>query len=301
MNRYLGIDLGGTSIKYGVVQEGKIIFKGEIATEVDKGTGQVIEKFVEIIESTKEVYGIKAVGMGVPGIVDISQKIVYECKNLFWENLQLGIILEEKTAVPVILDNDANLSTLAEEEYGFLKGVANGILLTLGTGVGGGVIINGQLYRGNNGLGFEVGHMRIASEGLLCNCGREDCFETYTSATGLIKHYNITYNQNISEAKEIFDKFSVGEKFAKETIEWYCDHFSDGIVNLINLFDPEIIVLAGGVSKAFDIFEKPLNKAIDKKLFTKILDHAEILPSKLGNDSGILGSAMLAKQYFSRK
>ena len=295
MSNYLGIDLGGTNIKFGVVSESEILIRGEIPTEKEKDVDLIIKKLEKIINDVKDKYNIHTVGIGVPGIVDKSQKIVINCTNLFWRDLPLGSILEEKTGIMVFLANDANVATIAEYEFGNLKGVEDGILLTLGTGVGGGVIIDGNLYRGANGLGFEVGHMKIASEGYLCNCGRRDCFEMYSSATAIIRYFNSKYNENIIEAKEVFDLFKLEDKRGIETIRWYIEHLADGIVNLINLFDPNVIVLAGGVSKSFNLIEKPLNKAIKERLFTNQINVAKIMQSKLSNDSGILGSAMFAK------
>lgn len=295
MSNYLGIDLGGTNIKFGVVDESGVISRGEIPTEVEMGADSITLKLEKIINDAKDEFDIKAVGIGVPGLVDKSQKVVIDCKNLFWKNLPLGITLEENTGVKVFMGNDANMATIAEHSFGNLKDVDNGILLTLGTGVGGGVVIDGNIYRGSNGLGFEVGHMKINGEGYPCNCGRKDCFETYSSATALIRYFNSEYNEKITEAKEVFDLFKSGDRKGIEAIQWYLEHLADGIVNLINLFDPEIIILAGGVSKAFNSFEELLDKKIKEKIFTDQIDIAKILRSKLDNDSGILGSAMLAK------
>ena len=295
MSNYLGIDLGGTNIKFGIVNEDTIIYRGEIPTEVSKGTKSIIEKLSDIVAEAKRDYDILGAGIGVPGPVDRYNKDVIECKNLFWEDIPLAKMIEIETDVPVFVDNDANVAALAEYAFGHMKGHENSILLTLGTGVGGGAFISGELLRGHHGLGFEVGHMAIGTEGYKCNCGRRDCFETYSSATGLIRHYNATFGKNAYGTKEIFDLYSEGDKNAVEAVEWYNTYLAKGIVNLINLFDPSMIVLAGGVAKAFLLIEDDLNAKIDAEIFSDKLDRAKIQRSHLGNDSGILGSAMLAK------
>ncbi|OPL08699.1 MAG: hypothetical protein AVO33_08965 [delta proteobacterium ML8_F1] len=292
MGRVLGIDLGGTSVKYGILHEDRIISRGVVPTEIEKGTPQLIEKLKGIIRSGENV---SAVGIGVPGIVDETQKFIYECKNLFWKEIPLARWLEEATGVEVFLDNDANLAALAEQQAGLLKGINNGILLTLGTGVGGGVILGGALYRGSHGLGFEVGHMRIGYEGIPCTCGRQDCFEVYSSATALVRHYNERAPLPVREAREIFDGYQKKDPLGIQSMDWYLDHLADGVVNLINLFDPQRIVFAGGVSLGLNLVLGELEKRVEQRKFTKALPRAELMISSLENDAGIYGGALLAE------
>jgi glucokinase len=293
MSRVLGIDLGGTSIKYGILQ-GEDILSGEtVPTEIEKGTVQLIDKLAGIVVSAGDIAGV---GIGVPGIVDGTRRFIYECKNLFWKEIPLAEILEKRTGIPVVLDNDANLATLAEQQSGDLKGVRNGILLTLGTGVGGGVILGGDLYRGSHGLGFEVGHMRIGYEGIRCSCGREDCFEVYSSATGLLRHYNHQAALPVDQAREVFASYGRREAVGIRTMNWYLDHLADGVVNLINLFDPERIVFAGGVAQGLDAVLEDLEERIELRKFTDALPRARLSISALNNEAGILGGGLLARE-----
>ena len=190
----IGIDVGGTNIKSGLLDmENNLVFDGSrpTGTTQDEIINNLAEIINELKDKAKSEYNssIEGVGIGVPGVVNKGLDHVFKCTNLGWFDIPLTQILKEKTSFSVYLDNDANLAALAEHYIGSLKDVDTGVLLTLGTGVGGGVIINGRPYRGGNGLGLELGHMVIGDNFFNCSCGKNGCFETFASATAIVKHF----------------------------------------------------------------------------------------------------------------
>ncbi|WP_352419812.1 ROK family protein [Proteiniborus sp.] len=312
---YIGVDVGGTNIIAGLVSiEGNIIFKKSCPTLPSRGFDTVVKDIVKVIKNVinqapnvEEVLGI---GIGVPGVADKRTGIVINCVNLGWANVPLGKTLENEFKKPVYIDNDASVAALAEFENGALKGTQNSILITLGTGVGGGFIINGKLYGGTNNIGSEIGHMVIGKNFYNCNCGKNGCFETFSSATALIKYTRklmeetnentalrdyIGDNLDKLDAKIIFDCAKAGDKLALSSVNRLIDYLVIGITNLINLLDPEVIALGGGVSKAGDYLLELIENKISDKILFKDLDYSKIILAEHGNDAGIIGSAMLCK------
>lgn len=312
---YIGVDIGGTNISVGLVSvNGNILFQKNCPTLPLRGWDIVKEDIINLIKAVinqrPDGEKILGIGVGVPGVSDKKTGNVASCVNLGWEDVPLGKALEKEFNKPVYIDNDASVAALAEFENGALKGTKNSVLITLGTGIGGGFIINGKLYSGTNNIGSEIGHMVIGENFYNCNCGKNGCFETFSSATALIKYTRklmketkestmirdyIGDNLDKLEAKIIFDCAKAGDKLALSSVNRLTDYLIIGITNLINILDPEIIALGGGVSKAGDYLLEIINSKISNKILYKDLDYSKIVIAEHGNDAGIIGSAMLCK------
>lgn len=307
----IGIDLGGTNIAAGLVtNEGELIFKKSIPTMADRPAEELIKDIYMLIDelrsSTEET--IESVGIGIPGLVNKDMSVVLTCANLHWHHVRLMDGLENLN-LPIAIDNDANVAAYAEYKIGSLKGVSNGVMVTLGTGVGGGIIVDDRDVRGGHGIGNELGHMIIGENFYDCNCGSNGCFETFASATAIIK-----YAQHLIEttglpsklreletitARDVIDLSKEEDVIATETYERFIKYLARGIVNVLVLLDPERIALGGGVSGAGDYLLDRLKKEVDKQYFLSEFSSTELVISELGNDAGIVGAALLAKDHYS--
>lgn len=306
----IGLDLGGTNIAAGLVKDnGELVFKKSVPTDAHRPAEEVVKSIHDLIAEVMQASDepVEAIGIGIPGLVNKDMSLVLTCKNLNWENVALMDGLKD-LGIPVAIDNDANVAAYAEYKIGSLNGVDNAVMLTLGTGVGGGIIIGGQEFRGGFGLGSELGHMVIGENFYDCNCGKNGCFETFASATAIIK-----YAERLVEttdlpsalrkldkitAKDVIDLSKTDDPIAQETFNRFIKYLSTGIVNIINLIDPNRISLGGGVSGAGDYLLDSLNAEVEKHLFLNDYQSAEIVISTLGNDAGIIGAALLAKDHF---
>ncbi len=288
MSKYIGIDLGGTTIRLGLYSNDNLEKVISDYTNVHEGRDKIVDRIVKnIIEIGTE--DVQSIGIGVPGIVGSNNNTVIKCVNIPFENLNLADVVSSRIGIDVKVDNDGNLAALAEQKFGALKGVKNGIQLTLGTGIGGGVIINGEMFRGSFGLGFEPGHMVISSN-RNCNCGRSGCFEKYSSASALLNEYNKKSLDKLSGTYEIFKRYEKKEKLAIELVTEYVWYLSVGVTDLIHLFDPEKIVFSGGLSGSFNLFKDELIENVKKQIIVKDYLRTEFVASSLGNDSGVLGA-----------
>ena len=313
MNYYAGIDLGGTYIKYGLVSEaGEIIRKGKIPTPAGCGyaeTAEVIASAVrELAEHGAPVCGL---GIGAPGVVDGEKGIVRSSGNLGWEDKPLAKDLSERLGIPVTLTNDANAAAYGEYACGAGSEYKSVVLITLGTGVGSGIVLNGKLYEGNEGAGAELGHEVIRMGGEKCACGRRGCFEAYASATALIRQTKRAMEKdrqstlwrlcegdiNNVNGKTAFDGAAAGDKTAKRVVSNYQRYLSEGLANIANAFRPDAILIGGGISAQGESLTVPLQKRVNRLM----LGHGayapvKILTASLGNDAGMVGAAMLAKE-----
>jgi len=310
----VGIDLGGTTIKAGLVdQEGRILIQSSIDTKVSRDYRLIIEDMQKQIEKLLKDYGssiddIESIGIGAPGLMNYKRGYVIYCTNLFWNNVPLGVILQEHFKKPVYLENDATVAGLAESLFGSTRNVANSVFLTIGTGIGSGIIVNHKVYSGSHFAGSEIGHMIIGNNFYKCNCGNNGCLETFTSATAMIKYaiYRLEKDkiksgildkaegklENVN-AKIIFDAAKEGDQLGTETVDRMVKYLSIGIINVCNILDPEIIAIGGGVSKAGDYFIKRLKAEVGKMFFTPNIKYGDIVLAQLGNEAGILGAAFL--------
>ena len=309
---YVGIDLGGTAIKGGIVDKtGDILIKNEIKTESEGGFEKVADNIKRLIKQLIKDLGIdikdvKSIGIGMPGVAN-KEGLVYYANNLKWENAPLGdVIRAEFEGIPVHIENDATVAGVAEYVKGSMKGCSSGIMITLGTGLGGGIIIDGKAFSGFNGLGSELGHMLLGENFFDCNCGNNGCFETFASATAVIRHARklieedkmesiITSKVSLDDlnAKVIFDSAKEGDTVANMVVDRLVKYLAMGIGTLMNVFDPEIIAIGGGLSKAGDYLLDKVNKEIYNYVVFKKLKYGKVVIASLGNDAGIIGSAML--------
>lgn len=309
--KMIGIDLGGTSIKFGLISsEGKIIRKTKKKTPFSKDfqeiVGLIIEEFHRILQEEKlkknEIYGI---GIGIPGVVNEKGEVVF-ANNLFWKNKPLQSSLEEQLKIRVKVGNDASLAGFGEFHFGAMRNTQNALLLTLGTGLGAGVIINGKVFHGSHYLGTEIGHMIIGENFYDCNCGNNGCLETFASATALVKY--ATYLMEAGESsslekalgkqgkpitsQQIFDAVRNHDKVGEKALNRFIHYLAKGIANLINIFDPEVIALGGGLSESGELFLPELRRLTKTHTYVKEQNPTEIVIADLKNDAGILGSGM---------
>ncbi len=311
---YIGIDLGGTNIAAGLVNElGKIVDYQTIATNKARGVEAIVQDMVELCntmirKSNLKKEEIHSIGIGVPGFVDSEKGLVVYATNLDIKDFPMGPVIEKKLEIPVYLGNDADCAALGEITSGIAKGCLNAIVITLGTGVGGGIIINGKIFSGSFPGGGELGHEVIVQNGRQCPCGRKGCLEAYASATALTqdaKAAALAYPDSLlsqltlgditqMDAKIPFDAAAQGDEIGQQVINEYIGYLATGITNLINIFKPEMIVLGGGVAKQKENLTKPLTEMVKKEVYAGDL-RTKIKVALLGNDAGIIGAAMLGK------
>lgn len=312
---YIGIDLGGTNIKAGIVDEqGKILCKVDCPSKVERGHEAVIADMAALARKAVEKAGltmddVKCIGIGVPGILDPKTGVVPFCVNLGWHNVPLRELMRSHIDKPVFIDNDATVAGLAESVAGISKGSQSSVFLTLGTGVGGGIVINGKVYSGAHGVGSELGHTIVEFDGELCNCGNHGCWERYASATALIRmgkeaaeshpecmiYRHVSGNLDRISAKTVIDCAKAGDPVASTVFKRYAYYLAVGIVSIINSLDPEIIALGGGVSAAGDFLLNAVRDEVKEMIFYKGMPYARIELATMGNDAGIVGAAMLGR------
>ncbi|MDQ0161351.1 ROK family glucokinase [Aeribacillus alveayuensis] len=309
----VGVDLGGTTIKLAFINmNGVLIEKWEIPT--NKKDNTIVEDIAKAIEEKAKSIGIlkdqlAGIGMGAPGPVNLETGVVYQAVNLGWENYPLKEKLEQAIGLPAIIDNDANIAALGEMWKGAGQQAKDLICVTLGTGVGGGIIANGEVIHGVRGAGGEIGHITAVPEGgARCNCGKTGCLETIASATGIVRIaiekmqkietsiLNDLYEQNGKlTAKDVFDAARKQDQAALEVIEEMSFHLGLALANLANGLNPAKIVIGGGVSRGADLFIENVTFYFNKFAFPAVAKGAEIRVATLGNDAGVIGGAWLVK------
>ncbi|WP_130807702.1 ROK family protein [Senegalia massiliensis] len=313
---YIGIDIGGTSIKIGIVDgNGEIIYHDSTLTKVELGYKKVKDNLIDLINkaikfSKSEGYDIKSIGIGVPGIADPNSDYIVYATNLKWTNVPLGKDLKSNYDIPIYIDNDATVAGIAESVKGVTKGYKNSVFLTLGTGVGSGIIINDRVYSGSHNKGAEIGHIIVGENFYDCNCGNNGCLETFTSATAIAKYTNklinegnndeefmkaLKSNDDLIDTKLVFELAKKGNKLAIKSVERMTDYLAIGLANIINLIDPDIIAIGGGVSKAGEYLIEKINKKIINYVIFKEGKITQIRLSKLGNEAGIIGAALISE------
>ncbi len=312
MKKYcFGIDVGGTFIKGAIIDsDGKIIVSDKISTESEKGNIHVCDNIKTLCDrllekSNMNKNDLTAIGMGVPGMIDSENGIVIVSNNLHCADFPIAKKVEKLIGLPVKIANDANAAALGECKFALNGKYKNIVFLTLGTGVGGGIVINGELYEGNRGAGAELGHSVIIMNGEPCTCGRRGCIEAYASATALIRETKKTMkahkdsklweigNIDAVNGKTAFD-YSETDVYAKKVVDNYISALACYITNVANEFRPEAVILGGGVCAQGDSLINPIKKILKKEIFAGATGpQVEILTAKLGNDAGCLGAAAL--------
>jgi len=305
---YIGVDIGGTNIACGLVDEnGVILHKESVKTMPELGFDSVVSRIAALVTQVKGDYTIESIGVGCPGVCNKDSGCIEVSNNLNWHNVPLAGNLAKLTNSKVFIDNDANAAAFGEFVAGAAKGANSAVIITLGTGVGGGIIIDGKILSGMNHAGGEIGHMVINADGVACNCGRDGCFEVYSSATGLIrqtkeamaankdsKMHQIALEMGRVSARTAWLAAADGDTSGKAVVETYIRYLSVGITNVINIFQPDIVCIGGGVCNEGDNLLIPLKQQVGEQVFSRnSAKNTEIAVCKLGNDAGIIGAAML--------
>ncbi len=314
----LGIDLGGTNIVAGVVDENyKIISTAKRKTNCPRPADEIINDMAAVALEAIETAGLKiddidGAGIGSPGSIDPHNGMVCYANNLGFYDVAMADMLKEQTGIDFYIENDANAAAYGEFLAGAGKGTKNFIMITLGTGVGGGIIIDGKIYSGSNYAGGELGHTVIMVDGEICTCGRLGCWEAYASATALIrqtKQAMIRYSDSVMWElceKDInkvngltaFDAMRKGDAAGKAVVDKYVNYIAVGIANNINIFQPEVIAIGGGVSKEGDNLIKPIEEFVNGENYARnIPKKVKIKTAQLGNDAGIIGAAYICNLY----
>lgn len=286
----IGIDLGGTKIAAGLANEkGKILKEIVVPTEAQKGHKEVLEKIKEAIRAVgeKKLNRVKAIGIGSPGTVDYENGIVLYPPNLpGWKEINLKKIIGEEFKITTYVDNDANCAALAEAKYGAGIGIKNFVYITLSTGIGGGIIIDGKLYRGIKGAAGEVGHISIMKDGKKCSCGKYGHLEGLAAGGAIHRHYGVTAIEVAKGAKE-------HKSWAFKIINEVADIIGLGFANIVNILNPELIVVGGGLSNMGETLLQPIRFALKKYALPLPYESVKIVKAKLGARAGLQGAISL--------
>ncbi|WP_428910785.1 ROK family glucokinase [Niallia sp. Krafla_26] len=318
MKRLLGIDLGGTTAKFAILTlEGEIQQKWSIKTDVTNDGKNIIPNIIESILQNLNVYGLSSndvlgIGMGSPGAVDSKKGTVIGAYNLGWKTMQpVKDQIEAATGLPFFIDNDANVAALGERWKGAGEGEDNVIFVTLGTGVGGGVIVEGNLIHGAGAAG-ELGHINVDPNGYLCTCGNRGCLETVASATGVVR-LALDFSKSDSEeseikrlvddgkevtAKIVFDLAKQGDPLALKVVDQFSIYLGVACANMASILNPESIVIGGGVSAAGEILRENVEKYFLQYAFPPVKTSTKLKLAQLGNDAGVIGAAWLVKANY---
>ncbi|MGO2082493.1 ROK family glucokinase [Vagococcus sp.] len=319
MNKKLiGIDLGGTTAKFAILTEdGEIQQKWSIQTNINDDGKKIVPDIIESIKHRLSLYEMTSdefigIGMGTPGTVDREAGTVIGAYNLNWSTLQeIKKPIEEALNIPFILDNDANVAALGERWKGAGENAADVIFMTLGTGVGGGIIANSQLVHGVAGAAGEIGHMTIEPGGFECTCGKKGCLETVASATGVVKLARMMSEEYSGEStlkemiddgqvvtsKDVFDLAKGNDSFALLVVDKVCYYLGYACGDLGNILNPNHIVIGGGVSAAGDFLLEQVQKHFKEFAFPQVYQSTKIKLAQLGNEAGVIGAASLALQF----
>ena len=304
----IGIDLGGTSVKYALIDnEGVFHFQGKLPSKADISAEAVICQLVtackETMASAQQLgVTIEGIGIGTPGIVDETNRIVLGgAENIKgWENLNLADRIEAETHLPVQMGNDANLMGLGETMYGAGQGARNVVFLTVGTGIGGAVVIDGKLFNGFANRGTELGHVPLIANGEPCACGSIGCLEHYASTSALVRRFSKraakagrSFSGEEINGELIVHLYKKGDKLATECLDEHCDFLGHGIAGFINIFSPQRIVIGGGLSEAGDFYIQKVSERAHRYVMADCAVNTRIMAASLGNKAGSIGAASL--------
>jgi len=309
----LGIDLGGTAVKVGVVnRRGEIVGRGHRATEPEKGVSGVVANMALAVDDALVAAGVSktdlaGAGVGAPGTCNTAEGVVVSAGNLHWENVPLAPLLSERIGLPVMLDNDANCAALGEQWCGAAHGSNHVLLFTLGTGVGGGLILNGKIYGGFAGWAGELGHMPIVPDGAPCTCGRAGCLETVASATAMaaaarreIEAGRAPLMARIAseqsghvDARVVITAAQQGDAPAVAILRQVGEYLGLASASLVGALNPELIVVGGGASKGGEHLLEPMRRVISERAMPGPASVVRVVAATLGNDAGLIGAASL--------
>ena len=309
----IGVDLGGTNLRTAIVgSDGEILDKHKEATRAVDGWMRVVARLVDNINRQLEIGAqrgskVFAVGVGAPGVILVDKGIVVKSPNFpDWNNLPLKAELEKALNIPVFIENDANAAALGEKWRGAGQNIRSMIHLTLGTGVGGGIILDNKIWHGADGMAGEIGHMTLIPDGRQCSCGNTGCLEMYASARGIVQSYQEELEkQKLHKAEalkevtseKVYQAAREGDAVARRVMKDMGRMLGIGIASLINIFNPERVVIGGGVKDAWPLFIGATHEEIMKRAFQVPAERTEIVPSSLGDDAGMVGAAAVALEH----
>ena len=306
----LGIDLGGTTIKAGVVDTaGRLLEKQQVPTGAAEGAGAVLERIVALAGALDQRRGsggqdIVAAGIGIPGSIDVDRGVVRLAPNLFWRDFPLRDELAARLHLPVAIDNDAHVAALGEMGQGAGRGFRSLLMVTIGTGIGSGLIIDGRIQRGVFGYGAEMGHFKMVPDGRRCHCGGEGCLETLTSATAMVREFRAGLAAGRPSrlpdspqlgAREILAAAAEGDDLATGVVDNAARYLGIALANAVLLVGPEAIIIGGGPAQAGEVILTPIRRYLAQYLGAWQIEPLPVLAARLGNDAGIIGAAYLAR------
>lgn len=303
----VGVDLGGTKIYTALVNlDGEIVKEVTVKTEAEKGEKVVLEKLLKTIDDVLENVNldeVKAIGVGSPGPLDVEKGLIVYTPNLPFKNFNIVSPIKERYNIDTYLDNDANVATLSEYMFGAGKGSRNMVFVTVSTGIGGGAILNGNIFRGSTSNALEIGHITVMKGGPRCGCGNTGCAEALASGTAIMKRAKEALDSKVDTtlrnyetvtAKEVFVEAERGDKVSQDILNNALSYLGITIANIANSFDPDKIVIGGGVSEAGRIVFDMIDKEMDRRCLKTIYNHCKIERAMLGGKAGVLGAAALA-------
>lgn len=312
---YAGIDIGGTNIKFGLVSmDGKVIHRRQRPTMAEKGPQVLMHLVTNIAEellllAAEEELHVQNLGVGTPGAVDSATgTVIGLCPNIEgWQGTEIGSLLQERLNMPVFVDNDANVVALAEARFGAAVGSKSIVCVTVGTGIGGGIILDGRLWRGATNSAAELGHMSICYNGETCSCGRAGCIEAYCSSGAILKRARAKLEKTMTPVfdslldgdldkltiKKVFTALRKHDSLARETIEESAGYLGAGLAGVVNLLNPETIVIGGGVADGGGGFVEAVAREIRERAFASAVQDLRVVKATLGNDAGFIGASIL--------
>lgn len=312
---YIGVDLGGTSIKVGLVdQDFNIVATKSLPTRRERSAEEIIKDMATLCKDVIAAKGIQesdvsSIGIGCPGLASAKDGVILSSSNLNFTNVNVKEIMNKYIDLPVYVENDANCAAIGEFVKGAAKGASEAVMLTFGTGIGGGLILNGNIYRGGFFGAGEVGHQVIrmgVSEA--CGCGRHGCWEQYASASALVRQAKRAAESNPDSlmvknagdvdsinGKIVFEAAIAGDQTAIDVLDQYFDYMAVGIANMINILEPHMIVIGGGISAQKDYIMKNIQNKVQKQMYGGLAMKTKLSMAELGNDAGIIGAAYLEK------
>ena len=310
MEKYVvGVDLGGTKISAALSNlNGEVISQTTVPTNANEGEIPVLNRIIESVEKvindgSVTYEEIKGIGIGSPGPLDAEKGTIIYTPNLPFKNFNLVEPLNKKFGVPVFLDNDANVAAIGEYMFGAGKGAKHVVFFTVSTGVGGGAVLNGKVYRGHTSNALEIGHMTVAPDGPRCNCGNIGCVEATSSGTAIAKRGQEALTSKVETSLrkyetvtsyEVFTEAAAGDQVCKDIIDTALNYLGIAVANAVSIFDPEVIIIGGGVAAAGDVVFDTVRKVVNKRCFKSMAESVKIVPAGLGTDAGVVGAVALA-------
>lgn len=310
MKKYVvGVDLGGTKISTALSDfNGNVISQTTVPTNASEGEAPVLNRIIESIDKVMKdgstnTSEVSAIGIGLPGALNVEEGIILFTPNLPFKDFNIVEPLKSRFEIPVFIDNDANVATIGEFMFGAGKGSKNVIFFTVSTGIGGGAVLNGKIYRGHTANAMEIGHMTVAPGGPRCNCGNVGCVEAIASGTSIAKRGKEALASKVETSLrkyeeitsyEVFKEAEAGDEVSKEIIDNALNYLGIAVANAVSIFDPEYVIIGGGVSKAGNIVFDTVRKVVDKRCFKNMAESVKIVPAGLGTDAGVIGAVALA-------